>query len=76
MSHNPSDIGTDMTLPADVVAALWVTEPRIVPVELTPDFDHATYTPEPTVSERMAGVPLSDRIDDTMRTRLRELGYL
>lgn len=25
----------------------WTAEPRTVPVELTPDFDHATFPPEP-----------------------------
>ena len=53
--------------------AEWQIEPREVPEELTPNFDHATFTPEPTIGERMTGVPLLDRLDDVMRTRLLEL---
>lgn len=54
----------------------WVPEPRDIPTELEPNYNHADYVAPPTITERITGVPLADRIDDTMRNRLKELGYL
>lgn len=51
----------------------WQPEPREVPTELTTEFEHADFIPEPTHTERMSGIPLMDRLDDVMRNRLLEL---
>lgn len=51
----------------------WEIEARPVAPELTADYDHADYLPEPTHTERMSGIPLADRLDEVMRTRLHEL---
>lgn len=48
----------------------WEPEPRPVPAELTPEFDHALYVPEPTQTEIMSGIPIMDRLDEVMRQRL------
>ena len=53
----------------------WIPEPRPVPSELNPEFNHATFTPEPTQAEIMSGVPIMDRLDETMRERLLDYGW-
>lgn len=44
--------------------------PKTVPIELTPEYPHAVFTPEESITERMSGVPVMDRLDDVMRNRL------
>jgi len=51
----------------------WQPTPKPVPVELQPGYEHPPFVPEPTNVERMTGIPLMDRLDDTMRNRLLEL---
>lgn len=51
----------------------WVVDPKPVPPELTDQYEHADYTPEPTITERMSGIPLSDRLDEVMRQRLTDM---
>lgn len=54
----------------------WLPEPHEVIPELTEDFHPEPFTPPATIAERMSGVPVLDRIDEVMRTRLTEAGYL
>lgn len=51
----------------------WLPEPHDVAPELTPDFHPEPFTPPVTVSERMSGVPVLDRLDEVMRTRLLDM---
>lgn len=51
----------------------WQPEAHEVPVELTEDFHPEPFTPPVTVSERMSGVPVLDRLDEVMRTRLLDM---
>ena len=51
----------------------WQPTAKPVPAELEPGYEHSPYIPAPTIAERIAGIPLADRLDDTMRNRLHEM---
>lgn len=46
----------------------WIPEQRPTPVELTPEYAHADYTP--TVLQQMAGYTLMDRLDGATKEQL------
>ena len=54
---------------------IWAPDVRPVPAELEPDYEHADYTPEPTITEVMDGIPIMDRLDEVMQQRLRDLFF-
>lgn len=58
-------VAAEATNPAEA----WEPSPHTVPIELTPDFHPEPFTPPVTISERMSGVPLADRIEDVMTSK-------
>lgn len=72
MTDYPEVVPEEMT----TANTSWIPEPHPIPVELTEDFHPEPFTPPVTVTERMSGVSVLDRMDEVMRTRLTEAGYL
>ncbi len=55
-----------MTMTTDA----WMPEPRDVPVELEPDFDHETFPPKPVYFP-----PISERLPEATVRQLMEMAH-